>query len=250
MRFQDRVVVVTGAASGLGEATARRFAAEGARVAIADIDAEGARRVAGELPDALAVTVDVGDAASVEQAVADIMQRYGRIDVIFNNAGTDGEQRPLHEIDVASWERARRINGDGVFFVLKYGIEAMLRGDGGAIVNSSSITALAGLENVSPHTFTKAGVAGLTRSTAVEYAARGIRVNAVAPTAVNTPMVQHFIDDASNPSQARRQMETFNPKPGIPTPDDVAAVVLFLASDDASWITGHTIPVDGGYVAR
>ncbi|XTZ14484.1 SDR family NAD(P)-dependent oxidoreductase [Micromonospora echinospora] len=250
MRFQDRVVFVTGGASGLGAAAARRFAAEGARVVIADIDTEGAARVAAELPDAVAVTVDTGDASSVEQGVAEAVQRYGRIDVIFNNAGIDGKQQPLHEMDLDNWERVRRVNGDGVFHVLKYGIEAMLRGGGGAIVNTSSTTALAAQENISPYTFTKAGIVGLTRSAAVEYAARGIRINAVAPTVVMTPLVERFIENAPDPVQMRREMESFNPKPGIPTPEDIAGVVAFLASDDAAWITGHTVPIDGGYVAR
>ncbi|MEV0155250.1 SDR family NAD(P)-dependent oxidoreductase [Micromonospora sp. NPDC050686] len=250
MRFQDKVVFVTGGASGLGAATARRFAAEGAKVVVADINRDGAEQVAAELPDGWAVGVDTGEAASVEQGVADAMQRYGRLDVIFNNAGIDGQQQPLHEMDVANWERVRRINGDGVFHVLRYGIAALLRGGGGAVVNTSSTTALAAQENISPYTFTKAGIIGLTRSAAIEYAARGVRVNAVAPTVVLTPLVEHFIDSAPDPGQLRRQMESFNPKPGIPTPDDVAGVVLFLASDDAAWITGHTIPIDGGYVAR
>ncbi|MEU5938537.1 glucose 1-dehydrogenase [Micromonospora sp. NPDC047548] len=250
MRFQDRVAFVTGGASGLGEAAARRFAAEGARLVIADIDAEGAQRVAGSLPDAVAVTVDTGDAAAVERGVAEAMGRYGRIDVIFNNAGIDGRQQPLHEMDVANWQQVRRVNGDGVFHVLRYGIEAMLRGGGGAIVNTSSTTGLAAQENISPYTFTKAGIVGLTRSAAVEYAARGIRVNAIAPTVVMTPLVAHFIDSAPDPGEMRARMESFNPKPGIPTPDDVAGVVVFLCSDDAAWITGHTIPIDGGYTAR
>ncbi|SCL18237.1 NAD(P)-dependent dehydrogenase, short-chain alcohol dehydrogenase family [Micromonospora rhizosphaerae] len=250
MRFQDRVAFVIGGASGIGEATARRFAAEGAKVVIADVDPEGAERVAGALPDAYPVVVDTAEAASVEQGIADAMQRYGRIDIIFNNAGIDGQQQPLHEMDVENWERVRRINGDGVFHVLKYGIEAMLRGGGGAVINTSSTTALAAQENISPYTFTKAGIVGLTRSAAIEYAARNIRVNAVAPTVVMTPLVEHFINSAPDPGQMRRQMESFNPKPGIPTPDDIAGVVAFLASDEAAWITGHTIPIDGGYVAR
>lgn len=250
MRFQDRVAFITGGASGLGAATARRFAAEGARVVTADINAEGAQRVAAELPDALAVTVDTAEAASVEQGIADAMQRYGRIDIIFNNAGIDGQQQPLHEMDVGNWERVRRVNGDGVFHVLKYGIEAMLRGGGGAIINTSSIAALAAQENISPYTFTKAGMDGLTRSAAIEYATRGIRVNAVAPTVVMTPLVEHFINSSPDPAEMRQRMKSFNPKPGNPTPDDVAGVVAFLASDDASWITGHTVPIDGGYVAR
>jgi NAD(P)-dependent dehydrogenase (short-subunit alcohol dehydrogenase family) len=250
MRFQDKVVFVTGGASGIGEATARRFAAEGARVVVADINADRARAVAATLPDAHAVTVDTGDAASVERGIATAVERYGRLDVIFNNAGIDGEQQPLHDMDAANWERVRRVNGDGVFFVLKYGIAAMLANGGGAIVNTSSTAALAAQENISPYTFTKAGIVGLTRSAAIEYAARGVRVNAVAPTVVMTPLVEHFIATSPDPAQMRRRMQSFNPKPGIPTPDDVAGVVLFLASDDAAWITGHTIPIDGGYLAR
>ncbi|MGC4804594.1 SDR family NAD(P)-dependent oxidoreductase [Micromonospora sp. DT233] len=250
MRFQDRVVFVTGGASGLGEATARRFAAEGARVAIADINADGARRVAGELPDALALIVDTGDPSAVEQGISDTMQRYGRLDVVFNNAGIDGQQQPLHEMDVDNWNRVRRINGDGVFHVLKYGIEAMLHGGGGAVINTSSIAGLSAQENIAPYTFTKAGIVGLTRSAALEYAARGIRVNAIAPTVVTTALVDHFIANMPDPAQTRAQLDSFNPKPGIPTPDDIAGVVLFLASDDAAWITGHTLPIDGGYLTR
>ncbi|MFR9777126.1 SDR family NAD(P)-dependent oxidoreductase [Micromonospora sp. MS34] len=250
MRFQDKVVFITGGASGLGAAAARRFAAEGARVVVADIDAEGAARVAGGLPDGYAVTVDTGEAAAVERAFADAVRRYGRIDVIFNNAGIDGRQQSLHEMDVENWEKVRRVNGDGAFFVLRFGIQALLRGGGGVVVNTSSTTALAAQENISPYTFTKAGIVGLTRSAAIEYAARGVRVNAVAPTVVMTPLVEHFIDSAPDPAQMRRQMESFNPMPGIPTPEDIAGVVAFLASDDAAWITGHTLPVDGGYVAR
>jgi NAD(P)-dependent dehydrogenase (short-subunit alcohol dehydrogenase family) len=250
MRFQDKVVFVTGGASGLGAAAARRFASEGARLVIADINTEGATRMAAELPDAQAVTVDTGDPTSVEQGMAEALQRYGRIDVIFNNAGIDGRQQPLHEMDLDNWERVRRINGDGVFYVLKYGIEALLRGGGGAIVNTSSTTALAAQENISPYTFSKAGIIGLTRSAAIEYAARNIRVNAIAPTVVMTPLVENFIENAPDPAQMRQQMESFNPKPGIPTPEDVAAVVAFLASDEAAWVTGHTVPIDGGYVAR
>ncbi|MEU4662169.1 glucose 1-dehydrogenase [Micromonospora chalcea] len=250
MRFRDRVVLVTGGASGLGEATARRFAAEGGKLVIADINTEGAERVASSLPDALAVTMDTGDATSVERGIAEAVARYGRLDVIFNNAGIDGQQQALHEMDLANWEKVRRINGDGVFYVLRYGIDAMLRSGGGAIVNTSSTAGLTAQNNISPYTFTKAGIVGLTRSAAVEYAARGVRVNAVAPTVVMTPLVEHFIANAPDPEQMRRQMESFNPKPGIPTADDVAGVVLFLASDDAAWVTGHTIPIDGGYVAR
>lgn len=249
-RFEQKVVYVTGGASGLGEAAARRFAAEGARVVIADIDEDGARKVADSLPEAMAVRVDTSDHESVERSIAATIDRYGRIDVIFNNAGISGDQLLIHEMSVENWKKVTRINGDGVFYVLKFGIAAMLKTGGGAIVNTSSTNGLIGIPNIAPYTFTKWGVIGLTKSSAIEYAKQGIRVNAVAPTVVRTPLVEQFIKDAPDPKAMAEQMENFNPMPGMPVPDDVATAVLFLASDDARFITGHVIPIDGGYTAE
>jgi NAD(P)-dependent dehydrogenase (short-subunit alcohol dehydrogenase family) len=175
---------------------------------------------------------------------------YGRIDVIFNNAGIEGEQTPLHDMTVENWRRVTAVNGDGVFYVLKHGIAAMLESGGGVVINTSSTAGLTAQENISPYTFTKAGIVGLTRAAAIEYATRGIRVNAIAPTAVMTPLVRRFIEDAEDPAEMRERFERFNPMPGIPEPKDVAALVAFLASDEARWITGVTIALDGGYTAR
>jgi NAD(P)-dependent dehydrogenase (short-subunit alcohol dehydrogenase family) len=250
MRFDDKVLFVTGGASGLGAATAQRFADEGAKVALADIDREAAERFAAALPEAVSVPVDTSDARSVEDAIATTVEHYGQIDVIFNNAGIPGEQTLLHEMTVDNWRQVTAVNGDGVFFVLKYGVAAMLKTGGGAIINTSSTAGVAAQENISPYTFTKAGVIGLTRAAAVEYAASGIRVNAVAPTVVMTPLVRSFIENAVDPVEMRQRMNSFNPMPGIVQPEDVASVVAFLASDDARWITGVTIPIDGGYTAR
>ena len=250
MRFDDKVLFVTGGASGLGAAAAQRFADEGAKIAIADINQEAAERFAAALPDAVSVLVDTSDARSVEDAIATTVERYGQIDVIFNNAGIPGDQTLLHEMTVDNWRQVSAVNGDGVFFVLKYGVAAMLKTGGGSIINTSSTAGIAAQENISPYTFTKAGVVGLTRSAAVEYAARGIRVNAVAPTVVMTPLVRSYIENAADPVEMRQRMESFNPMPGMVEPEDVASVVAFLASDDARWITGVTIPIDGGYTAR
>jgi NAD(P)-dependent dehydrogenase (short-subunit alcohol dehydrogenase family) len=247
MRFDDKVLFVTGGASGLGAAAARRFADEGAKIAIADINHEAADRLAAALPDATSVLIDTSDARSVEDAIATTVEYYGQIDVIFNNAGIPGNQMPLHEMTVDNWRQVTAVNGDGVFFVLKYGVAAMLKTGGGAIINTSSTAGVAAQENISPYTFTKAGVVGLTRAAAVEYAARGIRVNAVAPTVVMTPLVRSFIENAADPVEMRQRMESFNPMPGMVEPEDVASVVAFLASDDARWITGVTIPI---YTAR
>lgn len=249
-RFEGKVAFVTGGASGLGEATARLFAAEGAKVVVADINEAGATAVAASLPDALALRVDTSEAAAVEQAIAAAVARYGRIDIIFNNAGIAGEQLPIHETDVENWKKVRAINGDGVFFVLKYGIAAMLETGGGAIVNTSSTNGLVGLPNIAPYTFTKWGVIGLTKSVAIEYAQHNIRVNAVAPTVVRTALVEKFIQESADPAAMAARMEHFNPMPGMPEPRDVAAAVAFLASDDARFITGHVIPIDGGYTAQ
>ena len=249
-RFEGKIVYITGGASGLGEATARQFAKEGAKIVIADIDEEGARSVAGSLPDAIANRVDTSDAKSVEASISAAVQHYGRIDVVFNNAGISGEQLLIHEMSVENWKRVTSINGDGVFYVLKYAIAEMLKTGGGVIVNTSSTNGLIGIPNIAPYTFTKWGVIGLTKSVAIEYAKQGIRVNAVAPTVVRTTLVENFIADAADPAQMAEQMENFNPMPGMPTPEDVAAAVTFLASDEARFITGHVIPIDGGYTAE
>src|ERR1700722_915686 len=241
MRFDGKVAFVTGGASRPGAAAARpvstagargaparggaaaaRFASEGARVVVADIDEQGARRVADELPDALAVGVDTADASSVQQAVRRAVDHYGRIDVVFNNAG---------------------IAGDGIFYVMKYCIAEMLRTGGGAIVNTSSTAGLTGQQNISAYAFAKAGIIGLTRTAPIEYAASNIRVNAIAPTVVWTPLVERFAQTAPDPAAMRAAMENYNPMPGIPQAQDVAAVVAFLASDEARWITGHTLPI-------
>ena len=249
-RFEGKVAFVTGGASGLGAAAAQRFSDEGAQVAVADIDGAAAEKLAASLRDGYAVQLDTSDAESVARGVADAVEHFGRLDVVFNNAGITGAQQILHELDVEDWHRVRAVNGDGVFYVMKYAIEAMLRTGGGSIVNTSSTAGLTGQLNISAYTFAKAGVIGLTRSAAIEYAKQNIRVNAIAPTVVWTPLVQRFAESAPDPVAMRALMENYNPTPGIPTAEDVAALVAFLASDEARWITGHTVPIDGGYVAQ
>lgn len=249
-RFEGKVAFVTGGASGLGRAAAERFAREGARVVVADLDRDGAAAVASSLPEAFAVEVDTADPSAVDRSFELALDTYGQVDVIFNNAGIIGPQTPLHETSDEVWRRVMAVNADGAFHVLRRGVRAMLAGRGGAIVNASSSTGLAGKPNMTPYSFSKAGLVGLTRAAAIEYAARGIRVNAVAPTAVMTDLVAGHIARAPDPEAMRRLMESQTPIPGMPTPEDVAAAVAFLASDDARWITGHTLPIDGGFHAQ
>jgi NAD(P)-dependent dehydrogenase (short-subunit alcohol dehydrogenase family) len=249
-RFAGKVAFVTGGASGLGRAAAERLAREGARVVVADIDRPGAEAVAVALPEATPLEMDTSDAYAVTRAFALALDAYGYIDVLFNNAGVVGPQMPLHETTDQAWRQVMAVNADGAFHVLREGLKAMVEGRGGAIVNTSSSTGLAGKPNMTPYSFSKAGLVGLTRAAAIEYAERGIRVNAVAPTAVMTELVAGHIARAPDPDAMRRLLEGQTPIPGMPTPEDIAAAVAFLASDDARWITGHTLPIDGGFHAR
>jgi len=249
-RFEGKVAVVTGGGAGLGRAAAARFAREGAAVAVLDIDLMAAHETAASLPAAIAIELDTREPVAVERAFALAAQALGPVEVIFNNAGIVGPQTPLHETTDETWRAVMAVNADGAFHVLRTGLGALVRERGGAIVNASSSTGLAGKPNLSPYTFSKAGIVGITRAAAVEYASHGIRVNAIAPTAVMTEMVRGHIERAPDPEATRRLLESQTPIPGMPTPDDVAAVVAFLASDDARWITGHTLPIDGGFHAR
>ena len=184
MRFENNVLFVTGGAAGLGAATAQRFADEGAKVVVADINTSAAEEVAASLPDAIAVAVDTADPASVERAINTAVSHYGRIGVVFNNAGIAGDQQALHETTLDNWSQVTGVNGYGVFYVLKYSIGAMLETGGGAIINTSSTAGLAGQDNVSAYTFTKAGVIGPGASAADPV---GSASSSRAPRAAPTP---------------------------------------------------------------
>lgn len=242
--FEDRVVIVTGAAGGIGKAVARRFGAEGARVVLADRDAGGAEKALEEAraagaPDGWAAPCDVSDESAVRGCVEGTLERFGRLDGIVNNAGLM-TFKPLTELGAEDWLRVLKVDLLGAFFFVKYGFLHMK--GGGAIVNVSSIHALETEPMVAPYAAAKAALVSLTRSAALEGAPRGIRVNAVLPGAVDTPMLWDNPNVKSGVEKVDRAL--------VGQPEDLAAAILFLASGEARFVQGAALVVDGGRLDR
>ncbi len=253
MRFQGRSVLVTGGGSGIGLATALAFAQEGARVAVGDAsEANGERALAairGAGGEGMFVRADVSQEEDVRHMVDATVAAFERLDVLFNNAGILIEA-PVHEMTEADWDRILAVNLKGAFLVAKHAVRVMLRQGSGAIVNTASVNALVGDPDEAAYCASKAGVALLTKSMALAYAKDHIRVNAVCPGWVETPMFKQEADHrgmslASYREYAAKQ----HPIRRIGRPEEIAHVVLFLASEDASFITGSLVVADGGYTA-
>ncbi|MHC8563825.1 Levodione reductase [Streptomyces sp. ADI96-15] len=246
--FAGRTALVTGAASGIGLATARRLGQGGARVVIADYNAEGAASAAAALTDegieAAAVTVDVTDPASVEAAVRFAQDTYGALHLAVNNAGIGGESAPTGDYDIDVWNRVVRTNLDGVFYSMRYEIPALLAAGGGAIVNTASILGSVGFAGSPAYVAAKHGVVGLTKTAATEYAAQGVRINAVGPGFIDTPLLQGM------EKQAYDGLVQLHPAGRLGGSEEVAEVIAFLLSDRASFVHGSYHLVDGAYTAR
>jgi 2-hydroxycyclohexanecarboxyl-CoA dehydrogenase len=245
MRLEGKVALVTGGASGIGAATARRLAAEGARVAIGDVDESGARDVAGEI-DAFATSLDVSDTGSIRAAVAAIEEELGAVDVFVNNAGTD-RFAFFTNTDEELWDFVIAVNLRGVIAVTHALLPSMHQRGGGVIVNVASEAGRVGSQGSVVYSAAKAGVIGFTKAIARESARFGIRSNAVAPGPIETPLLNSAPEELGELGERLKQgMISATVMRRIGTPDEVAAAIAYLASDDASYVTGQTLNVSGG----
>ena len=247
--FSGRVVLVTGGASGMGAASARRFAAAGATVVILDRNADGAAAVAEEIGGSAPVVGDVSDLSFCADAVQTVVDRHGRLDVLVNAAGTIHRADSLGTED-ADWRRVMGVNVDGMFWLCRAALPHMIAAGKGAIVNFGSIWGGVGSAGSTAYCVSKGAVHQLTRALALDHVEQGIRVNAVAPGEVNTPMLASERATPPSPADLQALADATIPMKRLADPDEIAAVVVFLASDDASYMTGEIVHVDAGYTAR
>lgn len=251
MRLKGKVAVITGAGSGLGRAAALLFAGEGAKVVVAanrEKDGEQTvKSIKDNGGDALFVKVDVTKAADLQNAVKTAVAKYGRLDIMFNNAGTPGPGKTLADITEEEWHRVISVNLTGVFLGTKYAIPEMLKGDRGVIINTSSVAALSPRRYAGAYAAAKAGVIQLTRTTALEYARKNIRANCILPGPIDTPFFTKVAGgDPEKIAAFKEKVLKEVPMGRFAQPEEIAQVALFLASDEASYITGAAFAVDGG----
>jgi NAD(P)-dependent dehydrogenase (short-subunit alcohol dehydrogenase family) len=244
--FEGSVAVITGGGSGIGQATAHLFAARGARVVVADINGDAAMQTAADLHDAEGVQVDVTDRAAAAAMVARAIERYGRLDYAVNCAGVSSAYARTPDLAIEDWDRTLAVNLTGVFLCMRAEIPSILASGGGAIVNVASAAGMMGVPGMSAYSASKHGVIGLTKSAALEFARKSLRINAVLPGTVRTPMIETF---AGHDEGVLDGMGKMQPIGRMAAPGEIAEAIVWLCSDAASFVTGHAMAVDGGALA-
>jgi NAD(P)-dependent dehydrogenase (short-subunit alcohol dehydrogenase family) len=252
MKLQDRVAVITGAGSGIGQAMALLFAREGARVLAADVNGAAAEATAGMVTDAggtaTSFTVDVIDSQQVQAMIEQARGVYGRIDLLCNNAGI-GSTTDVVACEPDEWDRVMTVNVKSVYLGCKYAIPHMIEQGGGVIINTASVAGMVGIVKRAAYCASKGAVIALTRQMAIEYVKQNIRVNCLCPGTVDSPWVERLLQQTDDRVAARQALEARQPMGRLGTPQEVAAAALYLASDDAAFITGTGLVIDGGWTA-
>lgn len=248
-QFEGKVAIVTGGSFGIGRATAIMFAKRGAKVAVVDYieDNETIDLIKAEGGEAIFIKCDVSKDSEVKAMVEKTVKTFGRLDYAFNNAGIEGASAVTHECSDDTWERTIGVNLKGVWLCMKYEIQQMLKQGKGAIVNTASIAGLVGFQGLPAYVASKHGIIGLTKTAALEYAKLGIRVNAVCPGVIKTPMVDRFTGKVK---EVEKQFENMEPIGRMGQPEEVAEAATWLCSDAASFVTGDAMAVDGGWIAQ
>ncbi|MCU6598951.1 glucose 1-dehydrogenase [Peribacillus frigoritolerans] len=246
-KLDGKVSIITGGSSGIGEATVRQFAKEGAKIVIADINANKGLLLEEELKasgqEVVFVETDITEEKQIVHLITRTVSDFGRLDILFNNAGV-GRQSESHQLELADWRKVLSVNLDGVFLMAKHAIKQMLINGGGSIVNTASIMGHVGIADLASYNASKHAVVGLTKSLSLSYAKDLIRVNVVCPGYIDTPLID------KNSEESKKQLVSLHPLGRLGRPDEIAKAVVFLASDDASFISGSSLIVDGGYTAQ
>jgi NAD(P)-dependent dehydrogenase (short-subunit alcohol dehydrogenase family) len=253
-RVQDKVAIVTGGALGIGKATCQLLAKEGAKVAVTDILDDEGRALAGQISQKGAEAkfwhLDVSSEEEVKKIFAEVVDKFGNIDILVNNAGISGASKDTHQITEEEWDKVMAVNVKGVFFCTKHVIPHMRKTKGGSIINLSSIYGIVSSPDVPPYHASKGAVRIMTKTDAVVYAKDKIRVNSVHPGFVWTPMVKNYAKSQGDVNKVRKHLESLHPIGRLGEPEDIAYCILYLASDESSFVTGSELVIDGGYTAR